>query len=384
MKRSSASSPVRTVHRLRSGGSSTTEICLASAFLLSFGAGAEAVPTKEDSGWVSIFNGKDFSNGFYVYSKAYIDIKDQTRFKVEDGMIHAGGSYALLMTVKEYAYYRVRVDYMFGAGAKENANAGLMVLMDNEQAKVVKVDTRPRSIEVNCRRDNNYPWSLWAGRDFGPYITTTVKKGTDQYLAKEEGGEPFTFNITEDNNRVVRSTYPNTDKPVGQWNHGEARVYGDSGVFYLNGQLRTAGWNWVIRKDGQSIKVASGGVGVQTEGSDIWYRNWEIQELDPVTRIPIHATRGCTDSKSPRFNPRAVVEDGSCAGAVVIGTRGNRSGGAVQPLFLLGGSSPRAFPGTRPPTGLRALDGRLIPMTRAGTGTGPGPASGFYTQGVLP
>lgn len=382
MTKSCARESGRRLHRLRSGGSSTTEICLAAAFLLALGGGAEAQPTKEDSGWVSVFNGKDFTNGFYVYSNGYIDIKAQTKFKVEEGMIHAGGSYALLMTVKEYAYYKVRMDYMFGAGASSGANAGLMVLMDNEAAKTVKSDTRPRSIEVNCRRDNNYPWSLWAGRNFGPYITTTVKKGTDQFLSKEDGGELFTFNITADNNRVVRSTYPNTEKPPGQWNHGEAWVYGDSGVFHLNGQLRTAGWNWVVKEGTQTIKVASGGVGVQTEGSDIWYRNWEIQELDPVSRKPMHATRGCTDSKSPRFNPRAVVDDGSCTGSVVLGSRGIRPGGAVQPLFFFDGGPLRAYPGRPATSALRALDGRLIPM--AGSGTNRRPATGIYSPGEIP
>ena len=293
---------------------------LALAVLASAGAASAQGPTKEDSGWVSVWNGTDF-NGFYVYvgKKGYTTVANQTMFKAENGTIHADGPYALLTTLKEYSYYKVRVDYHWESTLADGAgNAGLMILMDNEAAKTVVTDNRPRSIEVNCRRNSNYPWSLWAGKGFGPYITSTVKQGTDQYLPKDKGGVEFTFDITDDNNRVVRSTFPNTELPAGQWNHGEAHVYGDSGMFYLNGQIRTAGWKWVVKgANGQMVKVDKGGIAVQSEGTQVWYRNWEVMELDPQTRLPINARRGCTDKTKPNYDPRAVIDNGCGPSAVI-------------------------------------------------------------------
>lgn len=244
--------------------------------------------TAADSGWQSLFNGKNFpTDSFYVYQSGYVDIAKQTKFSVDSGLIRGGGSYALLVTKKEYSYYRIRVDYRFGSKVGGNGNAGLMILIDNEAAKTVKGVNRPRSIEINCRRDNNYPWSLWGGKDFGPYMTSTRKKGSfDLY---EEGGELFTDDITADNNRVWRSSYTMKENPPGQWNHGEAWVYGDSGVFFLNGAVRERTWGWVTKKGDPSTKTASGGIGVQTEGFDIAYKNWEILETDkygnPLTSV---------------------------------------------------------------------------------------------------
>lgn len=236
--------------------------------------------TAADSGWVPVFNGKDLpGDQFYVYQAGYVDVSRQTRFKVDSGMIHGVGAYSLLMTRKEYRYYRVRVEYRFGPGVGSNGNAGLMILMDNEAAKTDNA-RRPRSIEVNCRRDNDYPWTLWAGIDRGPYMTSTVKTGTNQYLSAEEGGKPFTVDITQENTRIIRSSYALSENPPGQWNKGEALVLGDKGEFWLNGKLRVKSWDWFMKKGDPATRVMTGGVGVQTEGFDIWYRKWEIMETD--------------------------------------------------------------------------------------------------------
>ncbi len=281
-------------------------------------AQAQAVPldaaTAGDSGWVPLFNGKAFGEDFYVYNNGKVPFATQTKFVIENGMIHAGGSYALLITNKEYGYYRIRVDYKFGADVGDGANAGMMILMDNEGAKT-STALRPRSIEINCRRDHGYPWTLWSSAGLGPTMTTTVKAGTPLFQAKADGGVAYT--VDPSGNRTLESSYANPENPPGQWNRGEASVFGDSGVFFLNGRFRTASWKWSVNQAGKPVRVARGAVGVQTEGFDIWYRNWEIQELDSATLLPIHARRGCTDPAKPGYDPHAVVSEGSC-GALPI------------------------------------------------------------------
>jgi hypothetical protein len=257
-------------------------ICV--TLLLLLAASRSHALTAADSGWVNIFNGKTFpADSFYVFQSGYVDIAKDTKFKAADsGMIHAGGSYALLVTKKMYHNYRVRVDYRLPSGG----NAGLMVLIDNEAAKTDKGVNRPRSIEINCRMGNNYPWSLWAGKDRGPFMSSTIKDGTpDQYLDAKEGGKPFTCKLTADDNRVIRSSYPLVEYEK-QWNHGEALMMEATGEFYLNGKLREKAWDFSDMKD-TKIKCISGGIGVQTEGADIYYKNWQVMELD-ATGIPLH------------------------------------------------------------------------------------------------
>jgi hypothetical protein len=263
---------------------------------------------------VSLFDGKDFGDAFYVYKGGYVPIASQTTFKAENGMIHAGGPYALLVTNKEYGYYRLRVEYCFGEQVGSGANAGMMILVDNAGARATGAPLRPRSIEINCRRDTGYPWTLWASTDLGPRMLTTVTKGSAKFLARAEGGVDYV--VDPSGNRVLESSYANPELPPGQWNRGEAEVFGDSGVFTLNGRLRTASWKWTVK----SIRTARGGIGVQSEGSDIWYRGWEIQELDSATGQPSHARRGCTDRSKPGYDPRAVVSEGSCAASGMVRT----------------------------------------------------------------
>jgi hypothetical protein len=288
-------------------------------------AAACAGPSKEDSGWASLWNGKDFS-GFYVYAggKGYTETKDQTMFKMADGMLKADGPYGLLTTVKEYSHYRMRVDYMFAAGLSDSANAGLIVLMDNAAAKTVKTTFRPRSIEINFIRYSPYPGTLWAGLEYGPYITTTVKAGTQKFLPKAQGGVEWTCEPWDASRRVVQSSLPLLENPPGQWNHVDVLMRGDSIAVGWNGQLRGSPDD---SAPAHRVRVASGGVSIQSEGYPISYRGWEIQELDSATGIPLNARRGCTDRTAARFDARAVIDDGSCGNSAVRESKAAKGAG---------------------------------------------------------
>ena len=292
--------------------------------LLFAGAALAQVPTKEDSGWVSIFNGHDF-NDFYVYigGKGYTEVKDQTIFKMGDGTIDANGPYSLLTTTKEYSHYHMRVDYMFDPGVGDSANAGVMIHFDNLAAKTVTTGLRPRSIEINFRRDNSFPATMWSSLTYGPYITTTVQAGTQKFLPKEQGGVKWINDPWDSEKRVVHSALPLLENPPGKWNRLDVSVRGDSATIHLNGLLRTAGWHFQGRGTANDstpanrVKIDRGGVAIQAEGFEVWYKSWEIQELDPVTGIPIHARRGCTDKTKANFDEHAVVENGSCGVSAV-------------------------------------------------------------------
>lgn len=235
-------------------------------------------------------------------------------------MIHAPtGASGHLVTAKEYGYYRVRVDYRF---SPENGveNAGLLIHFDLAQAATLKTASRPRSIEVNIQKGENSVWTLWAAAQLGPYITSTVKPGTQTtaspaYLPASQGGVAFTADPW--GSRTIYSAMPNSDKPKGEWNHGEASVHGDSGSFWLNGQLRCAGWDFQARANANNptprVRYARGALALQSEGHQIWYRNFEIMELDSATGLPLRARRGCTARGDSRYDSRAVIDDGTCA-----------------------------------------------------------------------
>lgn len=278
--------------------------------------------TKADSGWVSLYNGTDFE-GFYIFSQTAPQLRTgsavntQTIYRVGDsGHIYSprlAGQYQLI-TTREYSYYKVRVDYRWGP-VNGSQNAGLILHIDNAQglSGTLPLGTRrPRSMEVQMLRTDNSPFTLWSSWQQGPYITTTVQQGTTKYQA---GGSAWTNDPW--GSSTIYTTVANPEKPVGQWNTGEARIYGDSGSFRLNGVLRTRGWNFQARVNPNSsmprVRYAKGGIGLQQEDNEISYRNFEIMELDSATLLPIHARRGCTDKSFPNYDNRAVVDDGTCS-----------------------------------------------------------------------
>jgi hypothetical protein len=289
--------------------------------------GQPTAATAEDSGWTPLCNGKNL-DGFNLFlnGTGLVPTTGRTEFGIDSGMIHAPtGASGHLVTAKEYGYYRVRVDYRFGP---ENGieNAGMLIHFDLAQAATLKTASRPRSIEVNIQKGDNSEWTLWAAAQLGPYITSTVKPGTQTgsspaYLPAAQGGVPFTADPW--GSRILYSAMPNSDKPKGEWNHGEALVLGDSGIFTLNGQLRCAGWNFQARANPDNpmprVRYARGAIALQSEGHQIWYRNFEIMELDSATGAPLHARRGCTARGDARYDPRAVVDDGTCAAAGALG-----------------------------------------------------------------
>lgn len=270
--------------------------------LIAFPLAAAAVPTKEDSGWVSLYNGTNF-DGFYAYFQdvGVVETDKQDAFVAEPGIIHVPKAHGGLssteghiITRKAYSWYRVRVDYRFSTDVNSQ-NAGLIVHIDNDAALIGKTKVlRPRSIEINMRRGENSPFTLWSATGLGPYISTTVKSGTNQYLPKAEGGVAWTNDPW--GQRVIHSTVPSPENPQGQWNHGEALVYGDSLIVCtLNGKVRTMGWNFKLRGSPNEADPAKrvpcdrGGIALQSEVQEIWYRNFEIMELEPHTLTPLNA-----------------------------------------------------------------------------------------------
>lgn len=147
-------------------------------------------------------------------------------------------------------------------------------------------------------RDANHPWSLWSAASLGPYITTTVTSSPAPGVQGQYNPAGVTW--TNDpwasgNTRVISGDLQtNPENARGEWNQGEAYVRGDSAVFMLNGQVRTAGWNFQLRQNPGSsaprIACINGNIGLQSEGAVLFYRNFEIQELDSITGLPLHAT----------------------------------------------------------------------------------------------
>lgn len=243
---------------------------------------AEPGQGKAEEEWTSLY--KDSLDDFRIYfrGQGYInDVHEQKVFLAEPGQIHViNGTNGLLVTKVPYGSYHVKVDYRWGAqgGSK---NAGLMTHIDLE-SKVVK-DNRPRSIEINMRYDS--PGSVWMGSGLGPFGSSFVKEGTSNYLPEKEGGVPHLADPFKD--RTLYCNYPDgkvNANPDGEWNTLEAIVHGSESVEIIHNGHVVLRVHDIRHADPETKKpgapLGSGGIGLQSEGQEVFYRNFLIRKLE--------------------------------------------------------------------------------------------------------
>jgi hypothetical protein len=155
-------------------------------------------------------------------------------------------------------------------------------------------NNRPRSIEVNMKRDMNHPMSIWAASSLGPSLVAYVQDTSIAIpLWVPTGGIRWVVNPS--NKRTVASSLTNPELPLGQWNNGLYELRGaDSGAFTLNGQTRMRIYDFrastTAAGHATAAKYGKGNIVLQSEGATIYYRNFEVQELDSITGLPLHAT----------------------------------------------------------------------------------------------
>jgi hypothetical protein len=259
------------------------------ALILPLAAQTESVPKKPAASesadeWKPLYKGTLDDFRIYFRGQGYIkDVNKQDVFVAEPKQIHVRkGTNGLIVTKQPYTHYHVKVDYRWGARGG-SMNAGLMSHVDLE-SKQVK-DNRPRSIEINMKADA--PGSFWMASKLGPFGSSFVEKGTDTFLAKDKGGVPRIANPF--GKRTIFARYPGdgpNSKPRGEWNTLEAIVRGSESVEIIhNGQLVNRVTNLlaadISKKKATDQPQTSGGIGLQSEGQEIFYRNFVIKKLKP-------------------------------------------------------------------------------------------------------
>jgi hypothetical protein len=261
-------------------------LSFSSAFLFSAllaaaprGAAAQAF-THEDSGWVAIFNGKDFTG---LYSRMYnqpVSTKIDTTFKVVNGTIKVSPGGGNIGTIKKYSHYRVRVEYRFDRDNPSD-NAGLTYHTDESVARMggtsLTTGKWPRSIECQMKQSETgsafsiqqvtFTTTVTAKTSFAPYKPGGVEVNVCQYGCdgRNYKGNPLI-------------------EGGAHWQRMEVIVRGsDSAIHMINDTVVLKLWNIRIfnAKDAPDGPYGSGSIDLQAEGAGLAYRNWEIMELPP-------------------------------------------------------------------------------------------------------
>jgi hypothetical protein len=195
---------------------------IAVAALLACGLRAPAQKLTDEEakdGFVSLFNGKDFTGWRFSDSSALPD-KLPDNWKVEDGVIKlSGGGSPHCASQWDYEDFDVRMEWR---AMRDKYNSGF-------------------------------------------YIRSGRKVGANQLnLAKGGEGGVVGGKITG------AKTVPELQKPPMEWNEWRVLAVGDKVTFWCNGQKA-----W----DGSELKDLRGYLGLQAEGAPIEFRNLRIKEL---------------------------------------------------------------------------------------------------------
>jgi hypothetical protein len=273
----------------------------AAALLVFSAAGHVAAQafTHADSGWVRLWNGKDWSDKD-IYSRVYgataapVYPPDSTGWKIlypgtDTAAIYvasvANNKQGNIGTKKaDYSHYRMRVEAKFdvlGANATGGDNAGITYHTDETAIRMS--NNWPRSIEFQLRQ-------IETGSAFSiQQVTFDIKANGNNYNPNGtlttgcEAGCP-----NRNYNAVPRISNGSNGKT--RWLRYDLTARGsDSAIHMVNDTIVLKLSNIRIFNDANRANKTPngpwdhGGIGLQSEGALVKYRHWEIMEFHKDT-----------------------------------------------------------------------------------------------------
>jgi hypothetical protein len=205
-------------------------------------------PVKTNA-FTSLFNGKDLK-GWHTFLKGIgVNADPNNNFIIENGMLHVKGQdLGYAMTDSLYSNYHFKVDFKWGEKKwppRENAKRDAGVCYNipvNEPDSIW-----PESIECQIQEGD-------VG-DFWLLSFSTIK-------VKGEINKPA------NHTRMIKQH--DGEKPTGEWNTLEIISYGGRCIHIING---------IVVNVGEEASIKDGRLLLQSEYSEIYYRNVLIRNL---------------------------------------------------------------------------------------------------------
>ena len=191
---------------------------------------------------VPLFNGKDLSGWVWVQGKSKdgneqpVTINDVWSVK-PDGIIHNKGKPGgYIRTEKDYTNYKLTLEWRFPG---KPGNGGVLL------RKIGEDKVWPKSIEAQLQHEN--AGDFWNIDEFPMKVAQERTKG-----------------------RNTKKEHPSNEKPLGEWNKYEITVDGGRVELKVND---------LVQNVATECQVIPGKICLQSEGSEMEFRNVEILEL---------------------------------------------------------------------------------------------------------
>ncbi len=237
---------------------------------------------------MQLFNGKDF-HGLYTFLKSRgVRREPDDVFRVDDGMIHVTGEgRGYIATENEYREYHLSVEYKWGKrddGSGDVRNAGVLVHgtgADGGHASGAWMASLEVQLAQGCEGDLIViRGKTEDGQPIPVDMASEVRKAEDGKTRWQAGGEKvrysgkqFWWSQHEPFFQEKLDTRGKRDvaSPTGQWTRVEVVCRGDRVTVKING---------VTVNEALDVSPAYGKILLQNEGSEIYYRNWQLTRLE--------------------------------------------------------------------------------------------------------
>jgi hypothetical protein len=231
------------------------------------------------------FNGKDFS-GLYTWLKKTGREDPRQAFRVEEGTIRCGAEdMGYIATRNAYQNYHLVVEYKWGRRhphAKEVRNSGILLhgVGPDGSAGGVWMTSIECQLAQGCEGDLIViPGKTAAGDPYPATITSTTtvaEDGRTRWLAEGKptkySGKQFWWSKHEPFFKELIDTQGKDDvaSPLGEWTKVECLCAGSRITIKING---------VTVNECFDTKPAAGKILLQTEGHEVYFRNFELRPL---------------------------------------------------------------------------------------------------------
>ena len=187
------------------------------------------------------------------------------------------GSFA---TTREFENYHYRMQVKWGTkkwlADDRPRNSGLLYHGTGEYGKGLGV----WKMSHECQVMETMFGDSYRMRDTYCNITASKPDGSDRFVYDPNGPSLKVGGGKEAGKIVSKSIM--AEKPHGEWNTVEIICFGDKSLHIINGQVNMINTNSHLEVDGQVIPLTKGNIQLQSEGSEVFFRNMEIREIEEI------------------------------------------------------------------------------------------------------
>jgi hypothetical protein len=253
---------------------------------------------SKNSHWQPLFNGKDLTGwDTYLGPKYDTTLKkfdtipiglntDPARvFEVvklgnENVIRISGENFGGISTVTEFQNYHLQLEFKWGdlkwaPRKKAKKDSGLMYDAVGPHGADGRNWMRSHEFQIEEGDCGDY----WACA--GAISDVASKKINDSTYLYDKTGDLLSFSTTSPNGRYCIKV-PDAEKPSGEWNTLDLYCFGGTSIHVVNGVVNMILQNSRQIVDGKEIPLTKGKIQIQSEGSEVYYRNIKISGIEKL------------------------------------------------------------------------------------------------------